>query len=95
MPAQEASDTASKIHPGIWGLLGAMAISTGRMGVAFIKKQGRPKEHSMSEKLDTLLEQVQTVKLNMATREDINIVQKRITDHIEAHAEGRFDRGAA
>ena len=89
MPA-EAADTASKVHPALWTAMGIAIMEVGKVAVAFIRRSGRTKEMSIGDKLDLVLSEVGKVKLDMATRADVAEVHKRLTDHIQAHAEGKF-----
>ena len=89
MAAPTPDDVTSHIHPGVWGALGAAIISLGRVGVAAVKNYGK-KGPTISEQLEAMRETLNSIRAEMATREDVGELHGRLNEHINAHAEGKF-----
>ena len=102
----EPPDSSWQIHPGIWGVLGASALSAGRVGVALVRGKFRKSEPMVPEhgngniekKLDSIKDDIAVVRETMATRTDlqavyssIGLVNAKVDHHVEAHAEGKFN----
>ena len=92
MSLPEATDTGVKIHPGVWGIIGAAIMQLGQMGVAAIKGGKQDRRRSVSDRLDEVLVSIGVIKETMATREDMHRVEGKIDAHVQAHAEHRFDQ---
>jgi len=92
MQPTDLPDATTKIHPSIWGALGAAIWSGGQVIVAVVKNKPSDKKTTVSEKLDRLLDDISSVKQMMATREDVKDLHEKIDGHIRAHAEGIFNR---
>lgn len=92
MQPTDLPDASSKIHPSIWGALGAAIWTSGQVAVALVKNKTGDKKTTVSDKLDNLLSEISSVKQTMATREDVKDLHGKIDDHIRAHAEGAFNR---
>lgn len=91
--AKAAANVTSPENAGFWGAISATIITLGT--VAISKFRNRNANAEVLRKLNQVLESLGQVEKTMATREDVATVHERMTNHLEAHAEGRFmDRKA-
>ena len=94
MNPPDATDAATKIHPGVWGLMAAGIVQAGAVAVAAIKSR-MPGKEDKPDRLKEIMDGIGTIRENMATRTDLQRVEGKIDQHVQAHAEGKFTKAAS